>query len=133
MLYFLHIWIRNTQDWRFILDFGERFGELNRLNKGVLLLLVISIRPISPYSVKPVHAGEVPTALNALIMRIIEEQETVVDAALSGDYEKAFVAFLNNPNVCLPVEKARELFDRMLENTKAYLPYYDAYVESRKA
>ena len=83
-------------------------------------------------SVKPVHAGEVPTALNALIMRIIEEQETVVDAALSGDYEKAFVAFLNNPNMCLPEDKARELFDRMLENTKAYLPYYDAYKNSRK-
>lgn len=83
-------------------------------------------------SVRPVHAGKVPMALNALIMRIIEEQETVVDAALSGDYEKAFVAFLNNPNMCLPVDKARELFDRMLENTKAYLPYYDRYVDSRK-
>lgn len=83
-------------------------------------------------SVRPVHAGKVPTALNALIMRIIEGQETVVDAALSGDYEKAFVAFLNNPNMCLSADKARELFDRMLENTKAYLPYYDAYVQSRQ-
>jgi len=83
-------------------------------------------------SVKPVLAGKVPTALNALIMRIIEEQETVVDAALSGDYEKAFVAFLNNPNMCLNAEKARELFDRMLENTKAYLPYYDAYAQTRR-
>ena len=83
-------------------------------------------------SVKPVQAGKVPVALNALIMRIIEEQETVVDAALSGDYEKAFVVFLNNANVCLNEEKARELFDRMLENTKAYLPYYDAYLASRK-
>ena len=83
-------------------------------------------------SVKPVHAGKIPAALNALIMRIIEEQETVVDAALSGDYEKAFVAFLNNPNMCLPEDKARELFDRMLENTKAYLPYYDEYIKNRK-
>ena len=74
-------------------------------------------------SVKPVHAGKVPTALNALMMRIIEEQETVVDAALTGDYEKAFVAFLNNPNVCISADKARELFDRMLENTNEYLPY----------
>ena len=84
-------------------------------------------------SVKPVHAGEIPPALNALMMRIIEEQETVVDAALDGDYEKAFVAFLNNPNMCLNVDKARELFDRMLENTKEYLPkeYYDAYKKSR--
>ena len=84
-------------------------------------------------SVKPVHAGKIPSALNALIMRIIEEQETVVDAALSGDYEKAFVAFMNNPNVCLPEDKARELFDKMLDNTKAYLPYYKEYKQNRTA
>ena len=84
-------------------------------------------------SVKPVQAGTVPTALNALIMRIIEEQETVVDAALTGDYEKAFVAFMNNPNVCLDEDKARELFNRMLTNTKAYLPYYDEYMKTQNA
>ena len=83
-------------------------------------------------SIRPVHAGSVPTALNALIMRIIEEQETVVDAALSGDYEKAFVAFLNNPNMCLEPDEARKLFDEMIENTKKYLPYYNEYLQSRK-
>ncbi len=82
-------------------------------------------------SVKPLQAGKVPDALNALVMRIIEEQETVTDAALSGDYEKAFTAFLNNPNVCIAADKARELFDRMLKNTKAYLPYYDEYIGRR--
>ena len=82
-------------------------------------------------SVRPVYAGEIPTALNALIMRVIEEQETVTDAALNGNYEQAFVAFMNNPNVCLPEEKARELFDKMLFNTKKYLPYYEEYVSKR--
>ena len=83
-------------------------------------------------SVRPVFAGEVPLGVNALVMRIIEEQEMVVDAALSGDYEKAFVAFLNNPNVCLPVHDARALFDKMLYNVKDQLPYYDKYIEQRK-
>jgi len=82
-------------------------------------------------SVRPVYAGEIPTALNALIMRVIEEQETVTDAALNGNYEQAFVAFMNNPNVCLPEEKARELFDKMLFNTKKYLPYYEEYISKR--
>ena len=82
-------------------------------------------------SVRPLFSGEIPTELNALIMRIIEEQEAIVDAALGGDYERAFVLFLNNPNVCLPVEQARELFDQMLYNTREYLPYYDKYVEGR--
>ena len=79
-------------------------------------------------SVRPLYAGEIPKSLNALMMRIIEEQEEIVDAALEGDYEKAFVLFMNNPNVCLSEEKARELFNRMLENTKKYLPYYDNYL-----
>ncbi|MBP5466686.1 MAG: alpha-glucosidase/alpha-galactosidase [Clostridia bacterium] len=83
-------------------------------------------------SVKPVHAGKIPDALNALIVRIIEEQETVTDAALSGDYDKAFAAFLNNPNMCISANKARELFNRMLEKTKAYLPYYDSYARRHK-
>ena len=82
-------------------------------------------------SVRPVYAGEIPTALNALIMRVIEEQETVTDAALNGNYEQAFVAFMNNPNVCLPEDKARELFDKMLFNTKKYLPYYEEYISKR--
>lgn len=87
---------------------------------------------ISGDSVRPVFAGSLPKELNALVVRIIEEQETVTEAALTGDYEKAFVAFLNNPNVCLPVDKARELFDKMLFNTKKYLPFYDDYVKARK-
>ena len=80
-------------------------------------------------SLKPVHAGKVEPALNALFERIVEEQETVCDAALTGDYEKAFVAFVNNPNVCLGFKDARNLFNEMLENTKKYLPHYDRYLK----
>ena len=83
-------------------------------------------------SVRPVFAGNVPEKVNALVMRIIEEQETVVEAGLTGDYELAFSVFVNNPNVNLPIDKARQLFDEMLENTKKYLPAYEKYVQSRK-
>jgi hypothetical protein len=33
----------------------------------------------------------------------------------------------------LPLDEARELFDKMLENTNAYLPDYEKYLEGRKA
>lgn len=116
---------------------GDFVTNINMPNRGQIpnnpLGAVVETNAFfSGDSVQPVLAGEVPPALNALIMRIIEEQETVVDAALDGDYEKAFIAFLNNPNVCLPVDKARELFDKMLYNTREYLPYYEDYVKSRK-
>ena len=78
-------------------------------------------------SVRPVVAGKLPMEVNALVERVIEEQETVVEAALTNDYEMAFKAFINNPNVCIPIDEARALFDEMLYNTRAYLPGYEAY------
>jgi alpha-galactosidase len=120
-----------------LLGLGDFVTNVNLPNVGQIEnnpygAIVETNASFSGDSVKPVHAGKVPTVLNALMMRIIEEQETVVDAALTGDYEKAFVAFLNNPNVCISADKARELFDRMLEKTKEYLPYYDNYLASRR-
>ncbi len=82
-------------------------------------------------SVCPLQAGELPLSVLALVFRIVTEQETVTDAVLCGDYERVFSVFVNDPNVCLPLDKARELFDEMLFNTKDYLPYYDKYVGER--
>ncbi len=82
-------------------------------------------------SIRPVMAGKLPLEVNTLVQRVIEEQETVVEAALTNDYEMAFKAFINNPNVCIPIDEARALFDEMLYNTRAYLPGYEAYVASR--
>ena len=59
-------------------------------------------------------------------------QETIVEAGLTGDYELAFKAFQNDANMPLDPETARKLYDEMLEKTKAYLPAYDKYVASRK-
>ncbi len=120
-----------------LLGFGDFVTNVNIPNVGQvennpLGAIVETNAFFSGDSVRPVHAGKIPPALNALIMRIIEEQEETVDAALSGNYEKAFTIFLNNPNVCLQDDKARELFDKMLYNTREYLPYYDVYAESRK-
>ncbi len=74
--------------------------------------------------VTPVFAGDLPIEIYPLITRIVAEQEMVVDAALNRDLEKAFIAFANNPNVCLSLADARKLFDEMVEGTKAYLTEY---------
>lgn len=126
-----------VQQMRALLGLGDFVTNVNLPNVGQIpnnpLGVVVETNAFfSGDSVRPLYAGEIPPALNALIMRIIEEQEMVVDAALGGDYEKAFVAFLNSPNVCLSEDKARELFDKMLYNTKEYLPYYEEYVKSRE-
>ena len=75
-------------------------------------------------SLVPVFSGNIPTKIKGLIDRIVGEQELVVEAALNRDLELAFIAFSNNPLVTLSVEKSRELFDRMIENTSKYLEDY---------
>jgi alpha-galactosidase len=73
-------------------------------------------------SIKPVLAGELPSEINNLVMRHVLNQETTLQAALQQDNEMAFRAFANDPLVNLPPHEAKELFNKMLENTKAYLP-----------
>ncbi len=121
-----------------LLGLGDFVTNVNIPNKGQMLggtpidAIVETNAVFSGDSVRPVFAGELPTQANALVQRIIAEQEVVVDAALDGDYEKAFLAFCNDPNVCISQEKARELFNRMLENTKEYLPFYEKYIKTQK-
>jgi alpha-galactosidase len=127
----------SVRQMRALMGLGDFVTNVNLPNLGqipnVPLGAVVETNAFfSGDSVRPLLAGDISAPLNALMMRIIEEQEMVVDAALDGDYEKAFVAFVNSPNVCLPVDKARELFDKMLYNTRSYLPHYNTYLESRK-
>jgi alpha-galactosidase len=119
-----------------LLGFGDFITNVNIPNVGQIpnapIGAVVETNVyLSGDSVKPVFAGNIPEQVNALVSRIIREQEMVVEAALTGDYELAFTAFCNNPNMPLSIDTARELFDEMLENTKAYLPYYEAYKKSR--
>ena len=79
-------------------------------------------------SVVPVTAGKLPDAVMNLISRISREQELVVDAAFACDYERVFDAFVNDPLVTIPVDKARKLYVEMLENTRAYIPNVEKYL-----
>lgn len=120
-----------------LLGLGDFVTNVNIPNRGQVPnnpkdAVVETNAYFSADSVRPVFAGEVPEKVNALVTRIIEEQEAVVEAGLTGDYELAFSVFVNNPNVNLPIDKARKLFDEMLENTKKYLPYYDNYKKGER-
>ena len=121
-----------------LLGIGEFVTNVNIPNygqmEGVPIGAVVETNAyFSGDSVRPLYAGALPQAVNSLVAKVSLEQETVVTAALDGDYEMAFNAFLNDANVNLPIDKARELFDKMLENTKSYLPYYDAYKMQEKS
>ena len=120
-----------------LLGIGEFITNVNIPNIGQVEGLPINaVVETNAYfsgdSIRPIYAGKLPNEVETLVSRVSHNQETIVEAALSGDYEMAFKAFVNDPNVEIPLDKARELYDKMLYKTKTYLPYYDVYVKSRK-
>ena len=112
---------------RALLGLGDMITNVNLPNMGQIPNLPLGVvvetnATFRDNSVTPVMAGELPTNIYALITRIVGEQELVVEAGLSRDLEIAYRAFINDPLVTCNKEDARELFDRMIENTKKYLP-----------
>lgn len=83
-------------------------------------------------NVTPLFAGNIPNDINHLVIRHVYNQEETVKCTLNGDYEGVFKVFLNDPNVNLPIDNARELFNKMVENTKNYLPYYQEYMKTQQ-
>ncbi|WP_070000207.1 family 4 glycosyl hydrolase [Cellulosilyticum sp. I15G10I2] len=72
-------------------------------------------------SIRPVFAGALPESISLLIAPHAANHADLLKAAMTGDKELAFKAFVNDPLVTLTEEKARVLFETMLQNTKKYL------------
>lgn len=103
-------------------------GQIGNLPLGAV---VESNASFTGDSVQPVYAGNVEEPVAAIMRRHISNQKLLIEAALTGDYDLAFKAFINDPNVYLPLDEARKLFDEMLELTKEYLPFYDRYTSKK--
>ena len=119
-----------------LLGLGSYVTNVNIPNQGQIPNLPLgAVVETNAYfsgdSVVPVFAGKIPEEVNHLVIRHVYNQEEIVKSTLNGDYEGVFKAFVNDPNVDIPLDKARELFDKMIENTKEYLPYYNEYKASR--
>jgi Alpha-galactosidases/6-phospho-beta-glucosidases, family 4 of glycosyl hydrolases len=77
---------------------------------------------ITRNSITPLMAGKLPENVNMLVLRHVNNQETVLKASLSKDGELAFVAFANDPLMTASISDAKRLFDEMIKNTSKYLP-----------
>lgn len=96
-------------------------GQMSDYPKG----FVVETNAIfSEGGVKPVTAGSLPRGVDNLVQRVAYNQELTVEAAMTGNCELAFRAFVNDPLVTIPLADARKLFDTMLRNTAKYLPDY---------
>lgn len=97
------------------------YGQISNLPLGAVVETNASFRA---NSVTPVMAGEIPTEIYSMVSRIVGEQEMVAKAGKMRDLDLAFQAFVNDPLVCVDVEKAKVLFDKMIDHTKKYLTMY---------
>ena len=94
------------------------YGQIPNLPMGAV---VETNAHFSANAVTPVQAGALPPSLYALIAPVVAEQQLVAEAAEKRDISLAFLAFQKDALVTISQDKAKELFDKMVENTKAYL------------
>ncbi len=112
-----------------LLGLDEFITNVNLPNTGQLdapLGIVVETNALfGKDSVRPLMAGGMSDGVNLLMGRHMQNQEMILKAALERDKKLAFQAFCNDPmTLKLTGSQARELFDRMFENTKDYLPGY---------
>ena len=115
---------------RAILGLGDFVTNVNLPNRGQISNLPLGAvvetnASFTSGTVTPVVAGEIPKEIYPLISRICTMQEIVSDAIADRDIEKIFNVFSNDPLVTCSLDDARELFYKMLDNTKAYLKDYN--------
>ncbi|EUJ22660.1 diacetylchitobiose-6-phosphate hydrolase [Listeria grandensis FSL F6-0971] len=71
----------------------------------------------------PLASGHLPVAINGIIQQIKTVERLTVDAAVTGDYDKALLAMTVNPLVPSDTD-ARILLDELLEAHKEHLPLF---------
>ena len=115
---------------RAILGLGDFVTNVNLPNRGQISNLPLGAvvetnASFTSGNVTPVIAGEIPKEIYPMISRICTMQEILSDAIAQRDVEKIFNVFSNDPLVTCNLDDARELFFKMLNNTKDYLKDYE--------
>ncbi|MBL8025706.1 MAG: alpha-glucosidase/alpha-galactosidase [Fibrobacteres bacterium] len=112
-----------------ILGLGDVVSNVNMVNKGQVSNLPIgavveSNAKFSKNSVKPINAGSLPDGVAGLVERHARNQEFAVEAIFKRDLNLCFQAFKNDPLMTIPIDKAEELFNKMVKATKPFLKDY---------
>ena len=106
-----------------LLGLGDIVSNVNLPNCGQMPLFpnnaVVETNAVfSRDMVSPVMTKALPSALHSLIMVHVTIQEGIVEAAFDRSLEKAFLVFLNDPQIHkLSINDARALFNEMVEKT----------------
>ncbi len=105
--------------------------NLGQISNAPLHAVVETNAHFSRDDIRPLSAGALPIGIAPLINRHIANQEAIIEAALTSDMDLAFQAFYNDPTNHLPIDTCWELFGRMLQMTRKYLPSIADALEGR--
>ena len=110
-----------------LLGLGDFVTNVNMENIGQvsnmpLHAVVETNAHFSRDNVCPLTAGLLPVGIAPLINQHSANQELIIEAALTENTDLAFQAFFNDPSIHLPLDDAWELFTKMLQVNKEYLP-----------
>lgn len=111
---------------RALLGLGNLISNVNLPNKGQMQglpkeVIVETNALFSKDSIKPIMAGKLPNPIEAIAMRHVLNQETIVKGTLEKDKELVFKGFINDPLVITNPNESRELFEKMIDNMADYL------------
>lgn len=111
---------------RALLGLRELVTNVNMPNRGQISNLPMGVvvetnAVFCAGMVTPVLAGEIPMEIYPMMAGLAGEQEMTVCAGLEQNLDAAFRAFIQDPLTDLSLADAKELFDKMIENTKEYL------------
>ncbi len=112
---------------RALLGLGDMVTNVNLPNQGQVANLplhavVETNARFARDEVRPLQAGSLPPAVQALVARHVSNQEMIVEAALTCDKDLAFQAILADPSNRLPLDEAWQMFEEMLQASREYLP-----------
>ena len=110
-----------------LLGLGDFVTNVNMENIGQvpnmpLHAVVETNAHFSRDNVCPLSAGLLPVGIAPLINQHSANQELIIEAALTENTDLAFQTFFNDPSIHLPLDDAWELFTKMLQVNKEYLP-----------
>ncbi|MFO1441967.1 6-phospho-beta-glucosidase [Bacillus sp. Bva_UNVM-123] len=102
---------------------------VNTLNLGAIPELpndaVIEVNSvITKDGPKPIAVGSLPTSIKGIIYQMKAFEEQVIHAAITGDYNDAYTAFVMNPLIA-DEKRSKALLDELLEAHKFYLPQFN--------
>ncbi len=112
---------------RALLGLGDLVTNVNvenigQISNAPLRAVVETNAHFSRGSIRPLSAGALPAGVAPLINRHIANQELIIEAALTGNKDLAFQAFFTDPTNPLPIDAAWQLFNRMLQANREFLP-----------